>query len=154
MVFWNIEKLLKKLSSQKLTQKELFFYFFGFTFLEFIVSNPFLSEESYLNSIFQWFDWGIFLLCSLISLGVCFYSNGGNQGNNFIERYIAIQFVMTIRYSVFIIFAAIILLICGFDFENERTSFIFSIAFYLVITFKEISNFKYLANITNKIIKE
>ena len=150
MVFWNIEKLLKKLSSQKLTQKELFFYFFGFTLLEFIVSNPFLSEESYLNSIFQWFDWGIFLLCSLISLGVCFYSNGGNQGNDFIERYIAIQFVMTIRYSVFIIFAAIILLLCGFGFENDRTSFIFSIAFYLVITFKEISNFKYLANITDK----
>ena len=150
MFFWNIEKLLKKLSSQKLTQKELFFYFFGFTFLETIVSNPFLSEDSYVSSIFEWFDWGTFLLCSLISLGICFISNGGNQGNDFIERYISIQFVMTIRYSVFIIFAAIILLLCGFGFENDRTSFIFSISFYLVITFKVISNFKYLANITDK----
>ncbi len=150
MFFWNIEKLLKKLSSQKLTQKELFFYFFGFTFLETIVSNPFLSEDSYLSSIFEWFDWGTFLLCSLISIGVSFISNGGNQGKDFIERYISIQFVMTIRYSVFIIFAAIILLLCGFDFENDRTSFIFSIVCYLVITVKEISNFKYLVSITDK----
>ena len=60
MIFWNIEKLLKQLSSQKLTQKELFFYFFGLTLIEILVSNPFLSEESYLSSIFTWFDWGIY----------------------------------------------------------------------------------------------
>ena len=150
MVFWNIEKLLKQLSSQKLTQKELFFYAFGATLLEIILSNPFLSEDSYLSSIFQWFDWGIILFCSLISLGVCFIANGGNQGKDFIERYISISFVMTIRYSVFIIFAALILLLCGFDFENDRTTFIFSIICYLIITFKEISNFKYLANISNE----
>ena len=150
MIFWNIEKLLKKLSSQELTQKELFFYFFGLTFLETIVSSPFLSEESYLSSIFEWFDWGIFLFCSLISLGVCFIANGGNKGKKFIERYISIQFVMTIRYSVFIIFAALVVSLCGFDFENDKTSFIFSIVCYLIITFKEISNFKYLVNITDE----
>ena len=150
MIFWNIEKLLKQLSSQKLTQKELFFYFFGLTFLETISSFPFLSEESYLSSIFEWFDWGIFLFCSLISVGICFISNGGNQGKNFIERYISIQFVMTIRYSVFIVFSAIIVLLCGFNFENEKTSLIFSIVCYLIITFKEISNFQYLANISDK----
>ena len=151
MIFWNIEKLLKQLSSQKLTQKELFFYFFGLTILETIVSNPFLSEDSYLSTIFDWFDWGIFLFCSLVSVGVCFISNGGNQGKDFIDRYISIQFVMTIRYSVFIIFAALIVLLCGFDFDNERTSFIFSIIFYVIITFKEISNFKYLVNISDEI---
>ena len=150
MIFWNIEKLLKQLSSQKLTQKELFFYFFGLTLLEILVSNPFLPEESYLSSIFDWFDWGIFLFCSLVSIAVCFFSNGGNQGKDFIERYISIQFVMTIRYSVFIIFAALIVLLCGFDFENDKTSLIFSIICYLVITFKEISNFKYLVNISDK----
>jgi len=150
MIFWNIEKLLKQLSSQKLTQREFFFYFFGLTFLETIVTNPFLSEESYLSSIFEWFDWGIFLFCSIVSLGVCFISNGGNQGKNFIERYICIQFVMTIRYSVFITFAALIVLICGFDFENDKTSFMFSTICYLIITFKEISNFKYLINISDK----
>ena len=150
MIFWNIEKLLKQLSSQKLTQKELFFYLLGLTLLETIVSNPFLFEDSYLSSVFDWFDWLIFLFCSLISLGFCFISNGGNQGKNFIERYIAIQFVMTIRYSVFIIFAALIVLLCGFDFENDRTSFIFSIIFYLIFTFREISNFKYLVIISDK----
>ena len=150
MIFWNIEKLLKQLSSQKLTQKELFFYFFGLTFLETIASIPFLSEESYLSSIFEWFDWGIFVFCSLISIGVCFISNGGNQGKNFIERYISIQFVMTIRYSIFIIFAAFVVLFCGFDFENDKTSFIFSIICYLIITYKEISNFKYLVNISGQ----
>ena len=150
MIFWNIEKLLKQLSSQKLTQKEFFFYFFGLTLIEIFVSNPFLSEGSYLNSIFGWFDWGIFLLCSLISIGVCFISNEGNEGKDFIQRYISIQFVMTIRYSVFIIFAALIVLLCGFDFENDRTSFVFSIICYLVITFKQISNFKYLVNIADK----
>ena len=150
MVFWNIEKLLKQLSSQKLTQKELFFYLFGLTLIEIIFTNPFSSEGSYLSSMFDWFDWGIVLFCSLISIGVCFISNGGNQGKDFIERYISISFVMTIRYSVFIIFAALILLLCGFDFENDRTTFIFSIICYLIITFKEISNFKYLANISNE----
>ena len=150
MIFWNIEKLLKQLSSQKLTQKELFFYLFGLTLIEIIFTNPFSSEGSYLSSMFDWFDWGIVLFCSLISIGVCFISNGGNQGKDFIERYISISFVMTIRYSVFIIFAALILLLCGFDFENDRTTFIFSIICYLIITFKEISNFKYLVNITDK----
>ena len=136
MIFWNIEKLLKQLSSQKLTQKELFFYLFGLTLIEIIFTNPFSSEGSYLSSIFDWFDWGIVLFCSLISIGVCFISNGGNQGKDFIERYISISFVMTIRYSVFIIFAALILLLCGFDFENDRTTFIFSVICYLIITFK------------------
>ena len=150
MFFWNIEKLLKQLASQKLSQKELFFYFFGLTLIETILSNPLISEDSYLSSIFGWFDWGIFLLCSLISIGVCFISNGGNKGKDFVERYISIQFVMTIRYSVFIIFAALIVLLCGFDFENDRTSLMFSIICYLIITFKEISNFNYLVNISEK----
>ena len=150
MIFWNIEKLLKQLSSQKLNQNELFFYFFGLTFLETIFSNPFLSGESYLSSIFEWLDWGIFLFCSFISLGVCFITNGGNQGKNFIERYISIQFVMTIRYSVFVIFAALIALMCGFDFENDKTSFVFSMVFYLIFTFREISNFKYLVKISDE----
>ena len=150
MFFWNIEKLLKQLASQKLSQKELFFYFFGLTLIETILSNPLISEDSYLSSFFGWFDWGIFLLCSLISIGVCFISNGGNKGKDFVERYISIQFVMTIRYSVFIIFAALIVSLCGFDFENDRTSLMFSIICYLIITFKEISNFNYLVNISVK----
>ena len=150
MVFWDIEKLLKKLSSEKFSQKEFFSYLFGLTLIDTTFSAPLLSENSYLGSIFQWLDWGILFLCSLISLGVCFISNGGNQGKDFIERYISIQFVMTIRYCVFIIFAAIILFFCGLDFENDRTSFVFSIVFYLVITFREITNFKYLINLTEK----
>ena len=150
MIFWNIEKLLNELSSQKLTQKELFSYLFGLTVLENIVSNPFFLEDSYLSPIFEWFDWGIFLFCSLISVGVCFISNGGNKGNNFIERYISIQFVMTIRYFAFFIFSAIILIFCGFNFENDRTSFIFSIVCYFVFTFRGITNFKYLVNLSKK----
>ena len=147
MVFWDIEKLLKKLSSGKFNQNEFFFYLFGLTLLDTTSSAPLLPKNSYLSSIFEWFDWGIFLLCSLISLGVCFISNGGNKGKDFIERYISIQFVMTIRYSVFIIFATFILFFCGFDFENDRTNFVFSIVFYLVFTFREITNFKYLTNL-------
>ena len=146
MIFWNIEKLLNKLSSQKLAQKELFSYLFGLTVLDNIASNPFFLEETYLNSIFEWSNWGIFLFCSLISVGVCFIANGGNKGNDFIERYISIQFVMTIRYCVFFIFSAIILIFSGFNFENDRTSFVFSIVCYLVFTFRGITNFKYLVN--------
>ena len=150
MVFWNIEKLLNKLSSQKLTQKELFAYLFGLTLFETALSNPFLSEGSYLNSIFQWFDWGMFLFCSLVSIAVCFFLNGGNKGEDFIERYISIKFVMAIRYLVFIIFAALIMILCGFDFESDRTSFVFSIFCYSIITFREIKNFKYMVNLKDK----
>ena len=150
MVFWNIEKLLNKLSSQKLTQKELFAYLFGLSLLENALSNPFLSEGSYLSSIFQWFDWGIFLLCSLVSIALCFFLNGGNKGEDFMGRYISIKFVMAIRYLVFIIFAAFILILCGFDVESDRTSFVFSIICYLIITFREITNFKYLVSLADK----
>ena len=147
MVFWNIEKLLNKLSSQKLTQKELFAYLFGLSLLETLLSNPFLAEGSYFSSIFQWFDWGILLLCSLVSMTLCFFLNGGNKGEDFMGRYISIKFVMAIRYLVFIIFSAVILILCGFDFESDRTSFIFSIICYLIITFREITNFKYLVSL-------
>lgn len=150
MIFWDLEKLLNKLSSRKLSQKELFSYLFGLTLLDNSLSGPFLSESSYFSSLFEWFDWSIFLLSSLISIGVCFFLNGGNQGKDFIERYIAIQFVMTIRYLVFIIFSLSILEICGFDFENDRTNFVFSITFYLVFTFRQITNFKYLRNLPMK----
>ena len=57
MVFWDIEKLLKKLSSEKFTQKEFFSYLFGLTLLDTTFSAPLLSENSYLSSIFEWFDW-------------------------------------------------------------------------------------------------
>lgn len=96
MIFWKIKNLKNKLSSQKLENKESFYYLIAFVGIKLL--------EGYDQSLYDLYDYlvyTIWVITALLSLIVCYETNGSEKGNYFLERYISINFVMKIRYAVF-----------------------------------------------------
>ena len=81
------------------------------------------------------------LLATLTGVVGGYYVNGGDKGRDFLERYIAISFVMAIRYTVFSMLAGVILgVVTGVDIE--RNILILNLSIYCLIAFKIITNIK------------
>jgi uncharacterized membrane-anchored protein YitT (DUF2179 family) len=103
MYFWNIENLKKDITEGKLPEKDRFLYMLaslGLIAISMeIMSYNAIEDISYwdaINSIFN-------VLIILIGTVLSFNANGGSQGVDFLGKYISISFVMSIRFSVYII---------------------------------------------------
>ncbi len=143
MYFWRIEKLKNELAKHPVSQKKLFAYCLGITLLLFIDGVP-QSPENSLSLSQEWISWCIYFTTTLISLVSFYLINGGEKGRDFIGRFLSIQFVLQIRYSVFIIASAILLeILTGDNTRNyDRNLVIISSIFSFLVMYKSITHIK------------
>tara|TARA_Y100000766_G_scaffold236033_1_gene211618 strand:+ start:193 stop:648 length:456 start_codon:yes stop_codon:yes gene_type:complete len=147
MYFWRIDELKKDLSNGKTNNKNIFRYYFGLTLISALGLLPFSNFE---NSSSEWINSLVGVAALIVSVCGSYYVNGGNNGRNFLERFIPINFVMSIRYLVFMLIAGFILGLIESESSNSDSSLlIMMIVFYILIAFKSIQNMKDVYNMQN-----
>ena len=97
MYFWNIEKLKEDLKKQTVTEGELFKYLFA-TVVVYCLGfmMPYTADIWYKLSI---------LLMTVITASGLYYlykCNGGKNGKNFLEKYISLGWVVSVRWAVLV----------------------------------------------------
>lgn len=139
MYFWQIESLKSLLVSRPLSEREVLPYAMGGSALVYLVS----SYPRRMNGI--WDMAGAILGLVITVLGTIFIyrQNGGASGQHFLQRYVAIGWVVSIRWFVFVLVAAVIfgalLSLAGVSVTGQTTwqEFIFS-AIMEVILYRNI----------------
>ena len=97
MFIWKISKLNKQLAREKLSESEVFKYLMANTVIYSIAVIPYGTPNQldvYLGLIS--------LVVGVLALWVIYRLNGGRNGNNFIERYFAVSWVVLIRTIVLV----------------------------------------------------
>ena len=96
MYFWRVGDLVKVLGERDLTEREAFRYFLANSILVAIVME--VPKE-------DWNTWDAVgavatVIVTILGLIYCYRSNGGDAGQAFLSRVIAIMWVVTIRIFV------------------------------------------------------
>lgn len=99
MYFWKVDKLKADLRERSLSESETFKYLFASQVMYGLMMIPFLE-----NNV-----WDVYLaiVTSLITLVGVFYvykCNNGAIGNNFLQRYVSLGWVVGIRYVALFMF--------------------------------------------------
>ena len=100
MIIWNTNKLKSKLCTNTFSEKDRLFYLVIFLFLvgsiiEITVFMPAITPNlsTILTSIVN-------IGCSIIGTIVAYKVNGGNQGHDFLGRYISIGFIVGLKLFI------------------------------------------------------
>lgn len=104
MYFWNIEKLKKDIIKKPLSEGEVFKYLIATTILYSLGMIPFLENNIW--DIISGITSGVVTVLGLIYLYV---RNGGSSGVNFLQKYLALGWVMGIRFFVLIVCPVVII---------------------------------------------
>lgn len=110
MYFWSIEKLKDDLKKQTVTESELFKYL-TVTVVAYLLG--FLLP--YANDI--WYKLSVVLM-SVITIFGLYYAyrcNGGKNGQNFLEKYISIGWVVSVRWAVFVMLPVMVVYLFIFE---------------------------------------
>ena len=127
MYFWKIKQLKQHLIEHGLTETQLFYYILIYVALSVIGMEvvgyfPHTEPDSW-----AYFDSVLNILIPVIGTIAAFYANGGSAGSKFAERYFAIGFVITMRFTALLIPLVVLLAIyLGFTSEVENEAFIAS----------------------------
>ena len=99
MYIWRIESLKKDLKEGPLSEKENFLYLLLLLVLGTIALFPVIGSVSN-----HWDVYIAILTVAMTILGTWYLYkiNGGNDGIRFVERYLALGWVVLVRYSVFV----------------------------------------------------
>jgi hypothetical protein len=117
MYFWHIEDLKKDLVAGPLNDREVLPYLLIFVGLSALVLI-FPAE-----SMNPW-DYALAISTLLITVGgtvYVYYCNGAAAGSHFVQRYLAIGWVVTVRWGVAVIFAFVVLLFL-IDTSGDETT--------------------------------
>jgi hypothetical protein len=93
MYFWRIEKLKKEMDARPLTDREALPYLVVFVALSAVAS--YFPQEA--QNVWDRLEAVLSLLLSTFGTIYIYYRNGGANGQHFLQRYLAIGWVVTIR---------------------------------------------------------
>ena len=116
MYIWKIEDLKKDLKQGPLSEKESFKYLLAFLFFVSLGAIP--MEGSNKWDLYSALAFGAITILGTWYLYIC---NGGEQGKNFVERYLSLGLVVAIRWTVFIFLPLFIVYLIAFG-EMEMQS--------------------------------
>ncbi len=126
MYFWRIEELKSKVIASPLTDREVLPYlliFVGITGLIPIFPVESMTLWDYVGAVWT------FLLAVFGTIYV-YRCNGGATGKDFLQRYLAIGWVVTIRWAA-IVMPLFVLLIFAVDPSSEETEWYVGLFFVL-----------------------
>lgn len=130
MYFWNIKKLKAQLTERPLIEKEVLPYLIATLLLFTLI--PYMPDTLNFN-IWDYLEMAIASLAVVIGTvwlyGKNLGNNKDNNGSHFLQRYIALGWVVFVRFVVFAIpvFIAIVFLASHFgiyNLESDATSWI------------------------------
>lgn len=140
MYIWNKKALEQKLIDDSLTEREKFSYVFALIFSYVLGSSIAIffpeevSEIAVLGQVFM-------LILTAIGIIWCFQINQSGDGTKFVERFVCIGWVMSIRvlamYLIFLIVASVIFSLAdreGFDEILSGPSIILDILLIGILT--------------------
>ncbi|WP_152996235.1 hypothetical protein [Pseudoalteromonas sp. H105] len=135
MYFWKIESLKSDLREGNLTQSNDLKYLAGTLVLFVLASFP-----SDTVNLFDYFNILLGVLSVICGTALCFFANGGNQGSDFLRRYLSISWVVGIRLLVttvpIFILIYVVVELAGYGFSEETNSLdlalqtVFSVFYY------------------------
>lgn len=98
MYFWNISALKEDLINNKLNEREDFRYLMAMVILLTVGRYPFETSNT-----FDTYSWLIELFIMALGTFICFKANGANDGKYFLQRYLPIAWVTSVKLIVFLI---------------------------------------------------
>lgn len=109
MYFWRIRKLRHELVIKPLSEKDSVNYLMAFTIFYFVlIFLHALHPRDYVSPYYLLFLLSFFTI-KIGGIYYCYRTNGGNKGEFFLQRYLALAFVEMMRF----ILIGLILLICS-----------------------------------------
>ena len=142
MNLWNINKLKDDLSNQKVNQRDLFFYYFltGLLFAIILLPIDDPTYQFYQAENYDWIDWLVTNFITLLTIFLCYKANKGSMGNNFLERIISLEIILSIRYFVFFTIPSWIFHIIFFQETaySDIGNLIFNIISFLIVSIRTI----------------
>ena len=97
MYFWKIDKLKNDLLKKPLSESESFKYLLATLVIYSLGMIPFLE-----NNLWDVYSAVIMALITTVGVYYVYQCNKGARGNNFLQKYLSIGWVMGIRWIVFI----------------------------------------------------
>ena len=97
MYFWNIEQLKIDLQMAKVTERSTLHYLIAHFIIYGIAAIP-LQHANQLDIISAL----LMLLVSLLGINYAYHCNGGDSGKQFLTKYMALSWVVTIRMMVMV----------------------------------------------------
>ena len=104
MYFWNINKLKSDFIEKKVTEKSTLHYLIAYTVLLCLNTMPYDNPNE-----LDRFSAALMIPISILGILYAYSCNGGDKGENFLVKYFAIGWVVTIR--LFIIFLPLMILL-------------------------------------------
>lgn len=98
MYLWNISALKNDLINNKLNEHADFMYLIAMVILLSVGGYPFETSNT-----FDTYSWLIELFIVALGTFICFKANGANDGKYFLQRYLSIAWVMSVKLIVFLI---------------------------------------------------
>ena len=99
MYFWNIEGLKGEMARRPLSDRELLPYLVIFIALYDLMIAATLGEPA---NVWDYADGAMTVLLGIAGTIYLFFKNGGSNGRDFVPRYLAIGFVVGLRYLVLV----------------------------------------------------
>lgn len=120
MYFWNINKLKSDFNEGSVTEKSILQYLIAYTVLFGIAMIPFGEKNQ-----FDMLSAALMIPLSVLGIFYAYACNGGDTGADFLAKYCAIGWVVTIRFIAILIPVSIVLGIIlglsGVDFYESTT---------------------------------
>jgi hypothetical protein len=139
MYIWRIDRLKKELLEGPLPQAEQFKYLLAYSILFAIVTVP-LPDINVHDTI----NGAVTLFLTPLGLYLLYYSNGGRNGVQFIEKYLSLGWVFFVRFLVMVVLPvalAAVVLRPVLHVESEGTDILdivltslLEIAYYLLLS--------------------
>lgn len=121
MYIWRIEDLKRDLKQGSLSEKESLKYLLIFLFFTSLEAIP--MEGSNKWDLYSAIAFGVITILGTWYLYIC---NGGEQGKDFVQRYLSLGLVVAIRWTVFVflpLFIIYLVVFGGVEMQSGETTF-------------------------------
>ncbi|WP_437510766.1 hypothetical protein [Sorangium sp. So ce1099] len=107
MIFWNIKALRAALTHGTLPERARFIYLLTFVFVAAAV--PEIPANSTPTNAWDSLRSGIAIASTVLGTIWAYHLNGGSHGRHFLERYVALTWVYSLRFMVMVILPGLVL---------------------------------------------
>jgi hypothetical protein len=114
MYFWKIDKLKADLRERQLTESETFKYLIATQVLYGLAMIPYITYN-----IWDVYSAIVTLFVTLVGVYYVYKCNNGTTGSNFLQRYLALSWVVGIRSAILFIIPAAVVFYAVFEIYSD-----------------------------------
>ncbi len=103
MYFWKLDALKEQIKSQNLTEKDRFTYALVYVVLGAVEMQLSILWPPEIVNVWDWVHGMAYVLITAMGSIFVFQANGGNEGQDYLGRYVSIGFVMSVRFLIYAI---------------------------------------------------